>query len=387
MVGYVCITAATAYLVRGLQYLLGTSKRAMTERAEELGAQGENIPLTEPILQASGPSTAAPSRTGSIMNNLSPLSPPTPPTPPEELQIPLRAQDPSLITGTGGPPEAGAITAQHASTRRPLQHDPAPLTRAQRWAAFANGHLDVGTYGVLFLLVGLPIYFTTGYAMPAQLCLNILAYFGALALPANWKRFLHPVMVSSCFTILGIWLLAVCRRESLRDGLMAYQTKTKYTQLFQGDADTVPNPGAGDVFSSILEVSIVALALPMFQYRHELKRQFLPIVLPNIALALASLFGYPPICAAIGISPKRSLSFASRSLTLALATPATTNLSGDLSLVAVLCITSGMMGVLLGPTMLKYLRIPEGMYNQRIFLKRKKKEQMAYYFRWENHQR
>lgn len=66
------------------------------------------------------------------------------------------------------------------------------------------------------------------------------------------------------------------------------------------------------------------------------------------------------MCAAIGISPTRSLSFAARSLTLALATPATTNLGGDLNLVAVLCIMSGVLGVLIGPSLLKWLKIPEG---------------------------
>lgn len=95
-----------------------------------------------------------------------------------------------------------------------------------------------------------------------------------------------------------------------------------------------------------------------------LTRKFLPIVIPNVSMAIVSLFGYPPLCHAIGISPSRSLSFASRSLTLALAQPATQNLGGDLSLVAVLCILSGILGVLIGPNMLKYLKIPEGAFLQ-----------------------
>lgn len=88
--------------------------------------------------------------------------------------------------------------------------------------------------------------------------------------------------------------------------------------------------------------------------------QFLPVILPNVSVSIASLLGYPAFCHAIGIAPARSLSFASRSLTLALAQPATQNIGGDLSLVAVLCITSGIMGVLFGPALLKYLKIPEG---------------------------
>jgi len=106
--------------------------------------------------------------------------------------------------------------------------------------------------------------------------------------------------------------------------------------------------------------SIVALALPMYNYRLELKRHFFAIVIPNVAISIGSLFGYPILCYSIGISSKRSLAFAARSLTLALATPATRNLGGDLNTVAALAIMSGILGVLIGPRMLKWLRIPEG---------------------------
>jgi putative effector of murein hydrolase len=51
----------------------------------------------------------------------------------------------------------------------------------------------------------------------------------------------------------------------------------------------------------------------------------------------------------------------SRSLTLALATPATANFGGDQSLAAILVIASGMLGALFGATLLKWLRIREGM--------------------------
>jgi len=257
-------------------------------------------------------------------------------------------------------PNAAHGDTQEVLATTILRQDPIPLTRPQRWAAWANLHLDILTYALIFLFAGLPVYVATGYAMPIQLSLSVLTYQAALALPPKWKRFLHPVLVSSALTIIGIWILVVCRRETLQDGLHAYSTKTKYLQLWSGNSKTLPMPGAGDVFGSVLDVSIVALALPMFQYRNELQRHFLAIVLPNIAVSIASLFGYPALCYAIGIESKRSLSFAARSLTLALATPATTNLGGDLNLVAVLCIMSGILGVLVGPAMLKWLKIPEG---------------------------
>ncbi|KAK5146489.1 hypothetical protein LTR04_001038 [Oleoguttula sp. CCFEE 6159] len=368
VIGYGVMLAFTAYFVRGLQIVLGTHKRAMTERAEEMGDEDDDIPLAQVrhMSDASEAASMEPSSRRESRRESAPLLL-------EELRAPLRAQDPDRITGTGGPP-AAASNSELLPSPTLHRQNPLPLTRPQRWATYINARADILTYSGIFLLAGLPTYYSAGYAMPAQLALNVLAYFFALSLPPRWRKYLHPVLVSSALTILGIWALALCRRDSLFDGLHAYSTKTRYLQLWGAVTKPAPTsttsatppqrrpPGAGDLFSSVLDVSIVALALPMFQYRHELRRHFLPIIIPNVAISVASLFAYPALCAALGISPPRALSFASRSLTLALATPATANLGGDLNLVAVLCIMSGIMGVLVGPWALDLLKIPEDDY-------------------------
>lgn len=146
-----------------------------------------------------------------------------------------------------------------------------------------NVNLDILIYTAIFLFVNIPIYYSTGYAMPIQLSFNILAHFTALQLSAQWRRFLHPILVSPLIAVLGVWIIALIRGNSLNNALHAYKTGTEYTQLWQGQKGRL-NPGAGDLFSSVLDVSIVALALSMFQYWHELRRQFLPIILPNISL-------------------------------------------------------------------------------------------------------
>lgn len=275
--GYLIVFAFTAYLTRGLQYLFGTSKRGMTERGDELGGPHEDIPLAT-IHELSGPPTPGESNVPTPSESI-------PPTPGEsvttsmvplldsndlanELQEPLRAQDPASITGTGGPP-----THEHVpgSTSWMYRQEGLPLNRAQEWATIVNARIDVYTYMIILFLIGLPIYLAMNYAMPAQLSLNVLAYFLALELPPNWRRFLHPALVASVVTICGIYILAMCRGDDFHDGLLAYQTKTKYQQLFSGKTN-LPKPGAGDFLSSILDVSIVALALPMYQYRQELKR-------------------------------------------------------------------------------------------------------------------
>jgi putative effector of murein hydrolase len=356
VLGFLVMVAVTAYMVRGLQLLLGSSKRAITERAEEMGQEDDEIPLTE----------AHQSRHGSQSSEANPFATQStfPPTSDSfhnstsNLIAPGRAQYPSEIRGTRGPP-VGDFTVQNQVCTGNAQQAPLPLTRPQRWAAFGSANFDRITYTVLFLFVGLPIYYATGYAMPAQLTFNILAYFAALALPARWRRFLHPVLVSSAITVLVVWILGLVRGDGLDEVLAAYKTNTKYLQLWKGQKGLAA-PGAGDIFGSVLDASIIALALPMFQYRKELKQHFFVIVIPNVVISIGSLCGYPALCYAIGISSQRSLAFSARSLTLALATPAVSNIQGDLNTVAALCIMSGILGVLIGPRILQWLRIPEG---------------------------
>jgi putative effector of murein hydrolase len=340
----------TAYIVRGLQLIFRSSKRTITERAEEMGPENDAIPLADAEGRQESQVTLDNTKLDSEASDLA-----------SGLATPQRAQDPSFLRATGSPLENDA---QHdvSRIRRRILQTPLPLTRPQRWAAFINAHLDRIIYGMLFVFVGIPIYYSTGYAMPVHLTLNILAYFAALSISPRLKQFLHPVLVSSVITIVGIWILGLIRGDNLEDILESYKTGTNYQQLWRGQ--DIPKPGAGDIFSSVLDASIVALALPMYNYRLELKRHFFAIVVPNITISVASLFGYPALCYAIGISSKRSLSFAVRSLTLALATPTVTNLGGDLNTAAALAIMSGIFGVLIGPRMLKLLRIPEGKCHQ-----------------------
>ncbi len=141
--------------------------------------------------------------------------------------------------------------------------------------------------------------------------------------------------------------------------LAGYRTGTTYLILWKGKGG-ISAPGAGDVLVTCLDAAIVGLALSMFAYRVELKRHMFTIVAPNVLVSVGSLFGYPYICYLIGISATRSLAFAGRSLTLALAIPAVANLNGDASTGAATAIMSGILGALIGTKFLDWIRIPEG---------------------------
>lgn len=353
--------ALAAWITRSVQFTLGISKRSESQRAEELGCRTPDLPISEnstpgisrrtsfsqapsqiPLVPVSGPDSA-------------PSSTPTsrPQSPPQ-----LRLQDHYYANGQAPENAFEALNPSSYPTQIPL-----PPPKAEMWAAQISGNLDLSTFIGLFLLIGIPLYYSTGYAMPIHMAVNILAWFAAMAIPANWKQYLHPVLASSLATVLVIWALAEIRGDSLSTALHAYRTGAKYIELWRNTTqERHVLPGAGDFFGTLLDASIVALALPMFQYRRELRTHFVSIVIPNVAISVGSLLAYPPLCYACGISAARSLAFASRSLTLALAVPATVNLGGDTNTVAALAIISGILGVVLGNRILRWLRVPEDDY-------------------------
>ncbi|KAM0277089.1 hypothetical protein ACHAQH_006097 [Verticillium albo-atrum] len=350
--GFVAMMALAAYLTRGIQLLSGSSKRAISQRAEEMGNETDEIPLAETprneessSAPASAPISAAPSSVS--LNTLAPL-------PPSRNASHVFLTE-TLRSDGHHQNETLALNVQ----RSPPPQAPLPHPRAQIWAARLTHHSDHLTYGALFLFAGIPLYYTSTYAMPLQLAVTILAYFAALAIPLRWRQYIHPVLVTALIAVLTLWALA--GGGPLSHALAPYRTGATYLRLWSGTA-TSKFPGAGDILATVLDAAIVSLALPMYQYRRELRAHFLAIVLPNLVLAVASLFCYPVVCFAIGIEARRALAFASRSLTLALAIPATENLGGDVNAVAALAIFSGIAGVLIGERMLRWMRIPEDDY-------------------------
>ncbi|KAK1767346.1 LrgB-like family-domain-containing protein [Phialemonium atrogriseum] len=359
ILGFVAMMVLTAYMTRWLQILTGSSKRALTERAEELGVEDDQIPVTEAPPNESAPSSAVTSAAASTVAL-------------NTIQQPPRSQDPSLVRPQDAFQSFDDIVGGSETERRfgqPTQSPLAPL-RSRQWAAFLTTNLDWITYLSIFFLVGIPVYYAKGYAMPLHLTITILAYFTAMMLPPQWRQYLHPVLVSALLTVLTTWVFALTRGQDLHTALTEYRTGLKYLQLWQGTKATTNSnnnqqqllPGAGDVFGTVLDASIVSLALPMYQHRRELRSHFAAIVVPNVVLAAGSLFAYPPACRAAGIGAERALAFAARSLTLALAIPATDNLGGDANTVAAVAIMSGIVGALVGQRMLAMLKIPEDDY-------------------------
>ncbi|OTA92200.1 hypothetical protein M434DRAFT_32094 [Hypoxylon sp. CO27-5] len=348
VIGFAVMMVLAAYMTRTIQLVLGSSKRDMIERPGGLTAGNEGIPMT--TTPGAGDSSTLVATSGEPSLDEVDLQ-----RPPQSRNLPSghRAED-SQSTHS-------SLNSNTIHMELPPQA-PIPPSRSSRWAAIITTKLDLIIYSLLFLFVGLPVYYTVGYAMPMHLTFNVLTYFLAMSLQPNWRQYLHPVLVSSLLTVLGLWVLGLTTSSPLASTLSAYKTGTNYAELWSSSSHHHRLPGAGDLFGSVLDASIVSFALPVYRFRRELKQHLAAILVPNIAISVASLFAYPYICHAIGISASRSLAFAARSLTLALAVPATANLGGDANTVAALAIMSGIVGVLVGQRMLAALKIPEDDY-------------------------
>ncbi|RCK55073.1 Holin-like protein CidB [Candida viswanathii] len=240
---------------------------------------------------------------------------------------------------------------------------------------FITNNMDWLLYGLLFI-VSLPLYFTPLHIyLFYHLSITVLAFF-----VAELIRRKIP-LAHSIITSTGI-ILFVCFIGSLiyhrhpkgfLDDLKFYRTGKNYLLLFSGEtlnnngkSDTVPEdnptatpqwPGCGDFLSSLMDISIVSLSLPMFTHRRDFVKNF-AVLCPTILLSIGlTFFLYPIVCHAIGIEAERSIGFIGRSVTLALGTPLILALGGSVSLMAVCTILSGILGVLINEPLFRILRV------------------------------
>lgn len=233
-----------------------------------------------------------------------------------------------------------------------------------------DAHLHHVLYGLGFVATIFTYYFQW-YIMPfhffTAVCMFMIVTDSAYIVNRpKLKRFAHPVICSVALTWIVMLISVMIKHRKvvyfLRE-LKDYKIGRNYLRLFDNDQFGHHQwPGAGDVFSSCMDVSIVGLSLPMYTYRKDLKKHFFSMVPPILIFTAASLLLYPVICYHIGISSSRSIGFAGRSVTLALGTPMIANLDGDQTVMAVTTVMSGVIGALTGGRMFDFIRVPEEDY-------------------------
>lgn len=101
--------------------------------------------------------------------------------------------------------------------------------------------------------------------------------------------------------------------------------------------------GAGDIATSILNAGIVSWGLRLFEYRRQIvSRGGVTVIITSLLASLFNVLAWPLLVNKMGVDPASSdLSFAARSVTIALGGPAMESLGGDAGINAVGVVVNG----------------------------------------------
>ncbi len=356
IIGYVIGIIFVCFTVKGLQMVIGKPRRALVERDEvEMETTIEDTTNDETKLRLE-------SENKQVVDENK-----------QEQHTRINSYDTIETIEISEPPNASVIARARSSIinddnisrsvvslqttpgidfeQLQFQHNNTITPRCIAYSSIIIRNIDWIIYSV-FTFIGIIIYFTTSYSIILDLGITMLTYFIALNIPLKIRRIAHPIIVSAAMTVLIIFLLALVKTQNISDFLKSiekYKTGRNYLHLFDNDSKILP--GAGDVLSSMMDISIVSLSIPMYTYRNDLKKHFLTLMIPILIFSCMTFFLYPIICFNIGISSTNSLGFVGRSVTLALGTPLITSISGSVTLMSITTLLSGILGVILGPFM------------------------------------
>ncbi|CAK7218143.1 hypothetical protein SCUCBS95973_003390 [Sporothrix curviconia] len=243
----------------------------------------------------------------------------------------------------------------------------------QRLACFAAASPVLCCSLVCIPLVGVPVSLCTHNDTALDTFLLVFLWTGSLAAQAAVRHtsftfwtaslenrararsvlatLLNAVLWSSLGTIAYLAAKAAARHRSIDDALSAFSTGTSLADLIAHPppSSTAPRAtmlfGAGDLASSVLDAGIVSWGLKLFECRAQLlSRAGLTTLVVGAVFAVGNIVCGPLLVHSMGLaSPAKQLAFAARSVTLALAGPAMTNLGGDVGLNAAMVVFNGIV--------------------------------------------
>lgn len=182
------------------------------------------------------------------------------------------------------------------------------------------------------------------------------------SLPAIWATLSASPLFALVLT-LGVYLIALAL--SKRTGshplanpvlisivlivLVLSLTHTSYATYFHG----------AQMIHFLLGPATVALAVPLFRQSAKLRRTLLPLLGGLVAGSLTAILSAVFIAHWLGLPWATVASMAPKSVTTPIAMAISEKIGGLPSLTAVLVIATGITGAVLGPTILRLLRVRE----------------------------
>lgn len=113
----------------------------------------------------------------------------------------------------------------------------------------------------------------------------------------------------------------------------------------------------GSMVSFLLGPAVVAMAVPLYRRREELRRHFRPIVAAVVAGSFTGILSAAGTARLLGASADTVLSLAPKSVTTPIAIAIVDRTGGIPSLTAAIVILTGMLGAMAGPEFLRRLRL------------------------------
>lgn len=166
---------------------------------------------------------------------------------------------------------------------------------------------------------------------------------------------LNPVLWSSLF-LVAYGLAKSGIRNQLESGIVAiFTTKNTISDIIghhiKPSNSATPSTshlghipiGAGDIATSILNAGIVSWGLKLFEYRRQIvSRGGVTVILTSLLASLLNVVAWPLLAKEMGVRPAScDLSFAARSVTIALGGPVMESLGGDAGVNAVGVVVNG----------------------------------------------
>lgn len=166
---------------------------------------------------------------------------------------------------------------------------------------------------------------------------------------------LNPVLWTSLFLVCYGLVKSSIRNQPSAAVIADFTTKNTVSDLIANHIDPTGSAagkgprlgslpiGAGDVATSILNAGIVSWGLKLFEYRHQIVSSGgFTVVLTSLLASLVNVVAWPLLAFALGVRPASwDLSFAARSVTIALGGPAMKSLGGDAGINAVGVVVNG----------------------------------------------
>ncbi|KAI1813915.1 hypothetical protein GGS20DRAFT_446041 [Poronia punctata] len=232
----------------------------------------------------------------------------------------------------------------------------------------------------LITVVGIPVYFATGYLMPFEVFVFILFWTTSIQFQRTLRSshfiFQLPRLRSSLIIlanpILITWALGTaymfakkaCTGNDMASIISEFRHNGSLSSCIleilrsgNNTPDIRPYLGAGDLASPLLDAGVACMGLKMYEYRAELWASLGTVSITCITLAAIGVFGNVLVGYGLGLPPADAFAFASRSATLALGIPAIENLGGSATLTSATAVFSGVLFQMVGDWVFALLKV------------------------------